>query len=235
MAPLSTTALRALDAYGGAARWGAATRIDLELSAGGLAFRLKRQPALVRAPMVLSVHEPRVRCTGIDGAGNTGVLEGGDVRLEAPDGSTLESRRDARSLFGPGRRWLWWDRLDQTYFACYAAWNYFALPALLLRQDVRWTEPEPGRLEARFPAGFPTHGTVQGFRFDSRTGLLVQHDYTAEIIGGWARASRVVLEHGSRGGLTYPRLLRMTPRAGDGSPRRHPVLVAAEAHRFELG
>jgi hypothetical protein len=233
--PLSPTAARALDAYGGAERWRAATRIELDLSAGGLAFRLKWQPAMVRAPMVLSVHDPRVRCTGIDRAGNTGVLEGGDVRVEAPGGRTLEARRDARSFFGPGRRWLYWDRLDQAYFACYAAWNYFALPALLLREDVEWTELEPGRLEARFPAGFPTHGTVQRFRFHRETGLLLQHDYTAEIIGGWAQAARVVLEHASQGGLTYPRLLRMTPRAGDGSPRRFPVLVAAEAHRFELG
>jgi len=232
--PLSPTAQRALDAYGGEARWRAASEIHLVLSAGGLAFRLKWQPPLVRARQVLAVHEPRVRCAGIDRAGDTGVLEGQDVRLEAPDGRPLEARRDARSFFGPGRRWLFWDRLDQTYFACYAAWNYFTLPALLLRADVQWTEMGPGLLEARFPPHLPTHSPVQRFRFDPETGLLLQHDYTAEIIGGWAHAARVVLEHGSQGDVPYPSRMRMTPRAGDGSPRPLPLLVAVEAHAFEL-
>jgi hypothetical protein len=231
---LSATARRALDAYGGAERWRAASTIELVLSAGGLAFRLKWQPPLARARQLLSVHEPRVRCVGIDRAGDTGILEGQDVRLEAPDGRLLGARRDARSCFGPGRRWLYWDRLDQSYFACYAAWNYFTLPALLLRRDVQWTELGPGLLEARFPPHLPTHSPIQRFRFAPDTGLLLQHDYTAEIIGGWAHAARAVLEHGSQGGVTFPRRMRMTPRARDGSPRPFPVLVAVEAHQFEL-
>lgn len=121
----SATAERVLDAYGGAARWRAATSLELVLSARGLAFRLKWQPPLVRARQLLSVHEPRVRCAGIDRAGDTGILEGQDVCLEAPGGRLIGARRAARSSFGPGRRWLFWDRLDQSYFACDAAWNYF--------------------------------------------------------------------------------------------------------------
>jgi hypothetical protein len=231
---LSTTAQRAIEAYGGEERWRAAAAIELELSAGGLAFRLKWQPPLIRARQRLAVREPRVRCHGIDRAGDIGVLEGRDVRLEAPDGRILGERRDARAFFGPGRRWLYWDRLDQTYFACYAAWNYFTLPALLMREDVQWTESGAGLLEARFPPSLPTHSEVQRFRFDVATGLLLQHDYTVEIIGGWARAARVVLEHGSQGGVAFPRRMRMTPRARDGLPRPFPVLVAVEVHRFVL-
>jgi hypothetical protein len=230
----SATARLALEAYGGAARWRAASSIQLVLSAGGLAFRLKWQPPLDRARQVLDVHEPRVRCFGIDRAGNTGILDGHDVRLEAPDGRLLGARLQARSFFGPGRRWIYWDALDQTYFACYAAWNYFTLPALLLREDVQWTELRPGVLEARFPPHLPTHGPVQRFAFSGDTGLLLQHDYTPEIIGGWARAARTVLEHGEQGGVTFPRRMRITPRAGDGSARAGPLLVAVEAHEFEI-
>jgi hypothetical protein len=182
----------------------------------------------------MEVHAPRVRCAGIDRAGRIGLLDGHDVRVEEPGGAVLEARRAARGSFGPGRRWLWWDRLDQTYFACYAAWNYFTLPALLLRQDVAWTEPADGLLEARFPPELPTHSPVQRFRFDRASGLLLQHDYTAEIIGGWAHAARVVLEHGRQGGVAFPRRMRMTPRAGDGRPRAGPTLVAVEAHELEL-
>jgi len=232
--PLCATAQHALDAYGGEARWRAASTIELVLSARGLAFRLKWQPALVRARQTLAVHAPRVRCAGIDRAGNAGVLEEHDVRVEASDGRALGARPGARSTFGPGRRWLWWDRLDQTYFACYAAWNYFTLPALLLRDDIGWAEPGPGTLEARFPPHLPTHSPVQRFRFDPATGLLVQHDYTVDIIGSWARAARRVLSHASADGVPYPSRMRMTPRASDGSARPFPVLVAVEAHAFQL-
>jgi len=232
--PLNPTAQRALAVYGGEARWRSASAIELTLSASGLAFRAKWQPPLVRARQRLDVWQPRVRCEGIDRDGNVGLLDVGDVRLEAPDGRLLGERGSARSFFGPGRRWLWWDRLDQTYFACYAAWNYFTLPALLLRDDVQWRELAAGLLEARFPPHLPTHGAVQRFRFDPATGLLRQHDYTAEIIGGWAKAARVVLEHGESGGLPYPRRMRMTPRRADGTARAGPTLVAVEAHRFEL-
>lgn len=156
------------------------------------------------------------------------------MRVETPQGELLDERRAARSCFGPGRRWLYWDRLDQTYFACYAAWNYFTLPALLLREDIAWQELEPGLLEARFPAELPTHSAVQRFRFDTESGLLRQHDYTADIIGRWAHAARVVLDHGEHAGVPYPRRMRMTPRAHDGTPRSGPELVAVEAHELEL-
>lgn len=233
--PLTPTARRALDAYGGEALWRSAAALDVALSAGGLAFRAKWQPPLSRARQRIDVRAPRVRCEGIDREGNVGILDGGDVRVESRDGRLLAERREARSFFGPGRRWFFWDRLDQTYFACYAAWNYFALPAILLRDDVAWMELSDGLLEARFPPGLPTHCAVQRFRFDRRTGLLLQHDYTAEIIGGWAEAARVVLEHGDAGGVPYPRRMRMTPRRSDGSPRPWPTLVAVEVHRFEVG
>jgi hypothetical protein len=231
---LSETAARALDAYGGAARWQAASTVELVLSARGLAFRLKWQPALVRARQRLEVHQPRVRCAGIDHSGAVGLLEGQDVRLEAPDGRLLGVRCEARGRFGPGRRWLYWDRLDQTYFACYASWNYFTLPALLLRQDVAWTELAPGLLEARFPAHLPTHSPVQRFRFCRDTGLLVQHDYTVQIIGGWARAARTVLAHGADRGVPYPRHMRMTPQGPGGVPRPFPTLVEVEVHQLAL-
>jgi hypothetical protein len=230
---LSATARRALDAYGGADRWRAASGIRLVLSAHGLAFRLKWQPPLSRVRQVLAVHEPRVRCEGIDRAGHVGVLDGHDVRLETADGDIVATRSGARRFFGPGRRWLYWDTLDQAYFACYAAWNYFTLPALLLREDIRWTEVEPGVLEARFPPSLPTHCAVQRFHFDRETGLLVRHDYAPDIISPLARAARVVLEHGVQDGVAYPRRIRITPRAA-GVALPGPLLVAVEAHAFEL-
>ena len=231
---ISQTARRALDAYGGEERWRSATAIEVTLSAGGLAFQLKWQRAFRRVRGRVELARPHVRLDPIDRHGRIGVLDGTEVRLEHADGNMLRSRSDPRDKFPYGRRLLWWDALDQTYFAGYALWNYMAFPALLLRDDIEWREPQPGTLEARFPPYLPTHSERQAFHFDLETGLLRQHDYTAEVFGGWAKAAHVILEHSTREGPTYPSRRRVTPRKADGSPRRGPVLVWIEVHDWRL-
>jgi hypothetical protein len=227
-------AARALEAYGGRALWESARQVRLELSAWGWAFRLKWRRPLRRAKVVLDPHVPNARITPIDRRGHTGVLEGTRVRLERSDGSRLVSRDDPRSEFPYGRRALWWDALDQTYFAGYAAWNYFVFPALLLHTDIAWTQIAEHTLSARFPPALPTHCAQQHFHFDAQ-GLLRQHDYTAEVFGGWARAAHVVLEHASNeAGVRFTRRRRVTPRRSDGSPAPAPLLVGIEVTAYEV-
>jgi hypothetical protein len=159
--------------------------------------------------------------------GNTAFLEGHDVRIEDSSGTVIASRYNARRFFPYGRRALWWDRLDQAYFASYALWNYLTFPALLLWEDIVWTEIADGKLQAWFPSQLPTHCDEQHFHFDERTGLLQQHHYTAEVIGEWARACNVVLEHGDVDGIPYASHRRITPRKPNGEPRSGPLLVGA--------
>ena len=170
----------------------------------------------------------------IDRRGNVGVLEGHTVRIEDARGDVVASRSDPRSQFPYRRRLFWWDCLDFIYFAGYAFWNYLTLPALLLRDDIDWTEVREGTLKARFPPHLPTHCEVQRFHFDPATGLLRQHDYTAEVFGGWARAAHVILEHGNREGLPFPSKRRVTPRGPGGRPLPGPVLVWIEVQSWEL-
>ena len=170
----------------------------------------------------------------IDAAGNSGVLKGGDVSLENPSGSVIAHRRNARSFFPYGRRLFWWDSLDQAYFAGYALWNYLLFPALLLREDIRWEETGPNRLLARFPENIPTHSPAQEFLFDPDSGLLSQHNYTAEVMGGWAKAANVVVGHGAWNGIPYPSHRRVTPRKKDGSPSGGPVLIDLVVHDWEV-
>jgi hypothetical protein len=162
------------------------------------------------------------------------VLTGGDVSLENPAGDSLVRRRDARSYFPYGRRLFWWDSLDQTYFAGYALWNYLVFPALLLREDIRWEESGPNRLLASFPGHIPTHSRVQEFLFDPASGLLVQHNYTAEVMGGWAKAANVVVGHGAWNGIPYPSHRRVTPRKKDGSAAGGPVLIDLTIHDWAV-
>jgi hypothetical protein len=231
---LTKTAERAIAAYGGADLWRRAVAIEALLSARGLVFRLKWQKPFQRAKARFEIAGPRTRIQPIDSEGNIGVLDGHDVAIESKDGAVLENRPAARRYFPNGRRLLWWDRLDQTYFACYALWNYSTLPALLLRDDIVWTEECDGVLQARFPAHLPTHSERQRFRFDCATGLLIQHDYVAEVLGSWAKASMTVLEHRRWNGIPYVSLRRGTPAGPRGQARKRPVMVEIEVHEWRL-
>ena len=145
---MNQTAQKALDAYGGQALWANAKTIEAEVSANGWAFTMKRRPFFEHAKIVMEIARPIARLTPIGKDPQiTGVLDGQNVRLENPNGKVVAERQNARRYFPGGLgRLFHWDDLDMTYFANYAFWNYFTLPALLLREDIAWKELEPGRL-----------------------------------------------------------------------------------------
>jgi hypothetical protein len=169
------------------------------------------------------------------GHGRRAVLDGSAlVRTEKADATVVTSRENPRSFFPGGRRRFRWDELDLAYFAGYAAWNYVTFPALLLRNDVAWTQLSETTLEATFQPTVPTHSPVQRFHFDRETALLRQHDYTAEVFGDWAAAANAVLEHGTWEGIPYPSKRRVTPRRPDGTPRPLPLLVGIDVRDWRL-
>lgn len=231
---MNPTAEKAIAAYGGKDFWSKAKRIEAEVSVHGWAFTLKGRPFFNRAKIDMNVHRPFSSLTPIGKLPNvTGVLDGHDVRLEAPLKQN-EDRKEARRFFPGGRRLFHWDDLDMSYFANYAFWNYFTLPALLMREDIDWKEIEPGWIEATFPENIPTHNNVQRFRFDLGTGLLLQHDYTADIISRLAMAANVVLEHKQGTGFLYPSRRLVTPRSPSGKALPAPTLIDITVHDFHV-
>jgi hypothetical protein len=231
---LTPLARRVLDAYGGEGRWRAMRRIAVTLSASGWALRAKWCRPFVRARAEVEVWRPRVRIGPLGARGLVGVLDGGSVHLEDAEGRVVASRTDARRFFPGGRRLLWWDDLDHAYFAAYAMWNYLTFPSLMLRDDVSFTEAGPATLEARFDRALPTHSPTQRFHIDPTSGLLRQHDYTALVFGGWARAAHIVLEHRtSASGIPWAARRRAMPRLRSGGPASWPVLVALEIDGWE--
>ena len=231
---LSLTAQKALTAYGGEDRWQKASAVEAVVSASGLLFWMKGHRPFRRLSIQMEIQRSRVRFRPIDRSGNTAVLEGQTVRIEDSRDRVLQERPEARRFFAKGRRLFYWDNLDHAYFSGYALWNYLTFPALLIRKDIRWQEPSPGTLTAQFPPEIPTHCPEQQFFFDSSTGLLKQHNYTAEVVGPWAKAAHVVLEHSCWEGLPFPSKRRVTPRKPDGSPRPFPTLVAITVHEWRL-
>lgn len=233
--PISETARKAIDAAGGVEFWNKAEKIEAVTSARGLAFILKGRPFFRKAKIELEVRKPYCKLTPIGRDKEiSGVLDGGDVRLEDPSGKVVAERKNARSVFPGGRRLIYWDDLDMAYFANYAYWNYFTYPALLMNDAIDWKETNPGELVAKFPESIPTHSEEQRFVFDRETGFLLQHDYNADIIAKLATAANVVLERKTENEVAYPTRRRVTPRTGSGGFLRFPILIDITIHSFRF-
>lgn len=232
---LTATAQAAIQAYGGETLWREAKFIEAEFSVRGWAFRLKWRPFFDHAHIKLDVELPFSRITPIgNDLGVVAVLDGEDVHLENLNGDITKFRSGARHYFPYGRRAFYWDDLDMGYFANYAFWNYFTLPKLLMRDDIRWVEKKYGVLHAFFPDHIPTHSREQQFTFDTNTGLLKQHDYTAEVFSGLATAAHVIHAHDTKNGVTYPSRRVITPRASSGKAFRAPVLIDITVHDLKM-
>lgn len=226
---------RVLEAYGGADRWRTAGRIRCSVSARGFAFLSKLRTGVRDLHVEALIERPRVVSWTDRQPGIQRIFDELSVRVEDGEGRVTASRTDPRRRFPYGRRLFYWDRLDEVYFSSYAIWNYVTFPALLMRDDIEWSAAGEHTLEGRFPPNIPTHCAVQRFRFDPDTYLLRQHDYTAEVFGGWAKAANVVLAHEKAEGVPYPSHRRVTPRAPDGRPRRLPLLVDIRIRDWRLG
>jgi hypothetical protein len=226
---------RVIAAHGGAARWRDAEQFDAIVSARGLAFTMKNRPPFVQARLSGAVHHPLCRLTPIGGDPELcGVLDGADTRIETRDGRVQAHRSDARAALTRGGKLWRWDDLDMAYFANYAFWGYLTLPALLLRKDVLWSQTSPTRLRATFPPDLPVHSPIQTFDFDAETGLLLRNSYTAEVIGGWAKASQRISAHRSFGGVPVPTRRIVTPRGPFCTTLPGPVLIDIRVHDFTL-
>lgn len=234
-----------LEAHGGAKRWREAERVTARVRSGGLMLRT-RVPGNRFADYRLTVdlHRPRAVLDPFPRFGERAVFEDGAVRVETADGEPLESRREPRQAFfglSGVRRNLRWDALDSAYFAGYAMWNYLGAPHLLTRPGVEVSEAEPWteagetwrRLEATFAPGIDTHSPRQTLYFDAR-GLLRRHDYTAEVVGRWARAAHYCAEHAQAGGLVFPTRRRVVPVGLANRALPGPTLVSLELSELHV-
>jgi hypothetical protein len=229
----------ALAAHGGLERWRAARTISARVRSGGLLVRT-RVPGNRFADyrVTVDVAEPRTVLDPFPRDGERGVYDRGEARVESAGGEVLDSRADPRPMFSGAsglRRNLRWDALDSVYFAGYAMWNYLTTPLLLTREEVEVSEGEPRleggeswrRLDAIFDPALDTHSRRQSFYFDS-AGLLRRLDYTAEVVGGWARAAHMCADHVESDGLVFPTRRWVRPIGPGGRPTPFPTLVWLE-------
>lgn len=226
-----------VEAHGGAERWSGVEAIEAEISAWGLLFKLKRVPVLQHVRVRAFAREPRFVFLNFPNPGQTGeILGNAEVRIVGRDGQSVASRRQPRAAFGTLRHQFYWDTLDFIYFGGYATWNYLLFPFLFLRDGFGFEIGSPGKgtgnwlpLQVSFPQDIPTHCAKQVFYFDEPWRLR-RHDYTAEPVGRWARASHFSEEYREFDGLRAPTRRRVRPRPFGNTPLRGPILVGIDIH-----
>lgn len=243
----STLLDEVIDAHGGLERWRSVRSITARVRSGGLLLRRFPGNRLADYEGRLDLHEPRAMLFPFPEPGRRAVFDHGEARIESDRGEVLASRTRPRpEFFGLSglRRNLRWGPLDAAYFAGYAMWNYLTTPYLFTRDGVEVREGEPRReggetwrsLEVSFPDDLDTHCREQAFYFDSR-GLLRRHDYTAEVVGGWAKAAHFCEDHREFDGLVFPTRRHVHPRApwGGSLPRPTMVWIGIDEIRAERG
>jgi hypothetical protein len=226
----------AIAAHGGAERWEAAEAVAIRQRAGGLAFVLKgrrNRPASIDARV--STRELRTELRDYPTPGQRGLVEAdGAVRIEDAGGRVLAERAAPRPHFRHLRQQVRWDDLDQLYFIGATALPNYTLTPFFLRWPGVETDELPGRrLRVRFPEGMPVHSREQVYWFDA-DGLLTRLDYTAEVIGPWARAAHFVRDYRELDGIQVPTRRRVVPRGIGDRALPGPTLVWIEVDDFRL-
>lgn len=244
---MSTPSLldEAIAAHGGPA-FDSVDEVSADLSCRGWAFVLKFQRGSFSSfTGTVSTSEPRTVLTPYPEPGKRGVLEQGAVRIEDDSGRVLAERADPRAPFTRrlgGRRNLWWDDLDLLYFGGYALWGYLNAPFVFRSPGFRVEEAEPWQengetwrgLEVTFPDHIPAHSRVQRYYFGD-DGLLRRNDYTAEVIGGWAKATHYCWDPRDFSGVVVPTRRKAMPRRRNGRPLTQVGLVSIAISDVRLG
>jgi hypothetical protein len=225
----------AVSAHGGRDRWLAVTSLSAPVSMGGSLWSGKGHDGVFNdAVVVVYPHRQHVEFSGFGPMRLRTWFEPGLVSLRAEDDTEIARRHDPRASF-PEDASAPWDDIEVAYFASYAIWNYLTLPFLLTTPGIRTAEIEPWpgadpswrRVSAKFDAAtFDTHNRLQYYNFESH-GLLVRHDYDADVLGG-APASNQATAYAEFGGLLFPTRRRVTARDADGASGSGPILVSID-------
>ena len=224
-------------AHGGTGLWQRLIALEAVLSVDGFLFTAKRVPPLKHVRVMASTTAPRFTFFDYPNRGQRGEWFGEEeVRIVAEDGTILAQRKHPRAAFGSLRRELWWDELDFLFFASYATWNYLTTPFLFLQPGFKFgllAAARDGvvRAEATFPPEVPSHCRRQVFHF-SPTGDLLRLDYTAEVVGRWAKAAHICEDYRNFDGLRVPTRRRVRPLFGLQNPLPFPTLVAIDLHEL---
>ncbi|MDF1798664.1 MAG: hypothetical protein P1V81_05775 [Planctomycetota bacterium] len=200
----------AVDRHGGARAFRSVDAIDLRiLGLDGLVLRYKGLGRSFQAADRVVVR-PHHGVATFHFGDHTIAYERGAVQ------TPTERTEGHRSRFAGLGKLRPWTPADACYFLGYALVNYLSLPFLLADLPVRRSrvlDDGSAWVESVFPAGADTHCRVQRFWFDS-TGLLVRHDYRADILGPMFQGAHFSLDHDLDHGIPLARTRVVKARLG---------------------
>jgi hypothetical protein len=212
---------RAIQRHGGWAAWRAFVGVSLRpVRLSGLLPTVKGLGRTFVLPGRIEVR-PREGVTTLHDypqPGKRGVFERGPVTLFDRLGNHEVQIANPRQSFRWLRKWRRWSPADALYFFGYALAHYHALPFTLVDARPRRvvTAHVRGRpvdgVEVALPRELHTHSRVQTFYFDD--GLLVRHDYVADIVGMWARGAHFWGDFVTISGLPIARRRHVVARLG---------------------
>lgn len=216
---------RAIARHGGE-RWSRIETIELPvLALSGFLPWLKGYPRSFGLPRIVRIDPVRVRAAFVDypRPGEQGVFDRGRVAL-----GPVEPVEHRVSFSGAGKRRRW-SALDALYFFGYALTHYHSLPWSLRDAEVLAVGPTrqsraTHALTVRFPPTVHTHSAVQTIYF-AEDGLIVRHDYVAEVISPLAHGAHLWLDYVEVKGIPIATHRRVLTRIG----RQTLPLVALDA------
>ena len=231
---------RSIERHGGE-RWSRIERLTLRpRSLSGLVPWSKGHGRTFQLPSYAEIEPQSARATFFDypRAGERGVFDAG--RLALGDAPLAEHRGTFRGVAKLRR----WRPLDALYFFGYALTHYHAMPWTLRDAEplaLRRTGRRAGRgdghstrsddggfaLTVRFPASLHTHCPVQTVYF-AADGLILRHDYVADIVGSLARGA-----HYWRDYVTVDGIAIATRRIVYARLFRQPLPIVALDAQFE--
>ena len=227
-------------AHGGLERWRRLKELHVHVRCGGAALTARFQRSVYRRyRAVVDTRRPRVRFSPFKG--HHGVFTPERVWIETDQGEVCRERENPRGYFPSWRRHVVWDALDVLYFGGYAMWNYLCTPFWWASAGIAGTEGDPWqeagetwrRLDLRFASHWATHCPQQVF-YVNDDGWIRRHDYTAQVIGPYARAAHYSEGHREFDGLVFPTRRRVYPRRGNNRSMLFPTLIWIDVDDIEL-
>jgi hypothetical protein len=195
---------RACSRHGGSQAFNRIDRLELQiLGLRGFLPRLKGLGWTFPSPSAVDVWPHRQRAAFFDypQRGSVGIYESGRAAI-GPTATDVADGPSHRRSFGPLSKWRFWTPQDAVYFFGYSLVEYTSLPFCLVHHELIEARRNATGVELwyRFPSGSDTHSAIQGFYFDA-SGLLLRHDYRAEILGRIFNGAHLHREHRMIGGI----------------------------------
>lgn len=197
----------AINRYGGDALWQKLDYILLDIeSIGGPLPALKGIGRTFSLIGRIQVFPKQFRAIFLDRDGSLlGEFDSGSVLQ--PGLAPVANHRPSFDGFKKYRRW---NSQDAIYFFGYALTVYLSIPFLLTTLPINTSRWKDGgfRVEAEFPDSIHSHCRKQTFYFD-KSGLLIRHDYTADIVGRFAWGAHFTSDYEEIAGLPIARQRRV--------------------------